>query len=83
MLSLNALPMLLGMVGALLYVALVIAIPVCRFLDWLDTSDPADRPAPRPLPSWLARSIAVVDRALAILSFTPAPKPAERQRELS
>lgn len=42
-LMLGAIIMVLTPVGILLYVALVVAIPVCRMLDWLDGPPPVER----------------------------------------
>jgi hypothetical protein len=57
--------MLVAAVGTLLYVALVIAIPVCRLFDWLAGEEPGPtngrpaartaRPPTRRLPTGLAR----------------------------
>jgi hypothetical protein len=67
-LLLGILLMLVAAVGIVFYVALVIAIPVCRLLDWLAGEEPNQakdqslRPAiprkvprPRKKPAWLGR----------------------------
>lgn len=41
--------MLVAAIGIVFYVALVIAIPVCRVLDWFSSEDTDDQTAQRPL----------------------------------
>lgn len=49
MLMLGLVLMLATPIGIVLYVALVIAIPACRMLDWFFVSEPEDQAArPRP-----------------------------------
>ncbi|MGE3511806.1 MAG: hypothetical protein AB7N65_23310 [Vicinamibacterales bacterium] len=55
--------MLTTAIGIVLYVALVIAIPLCRLLDWLSPSPSPDQPKPAlrrrasllAWPGWLRR----------------------------
>ena len=46
-LALGIVLMLVAAIGGLCYVALVIAIPVCRLLDWFAPGDPALNPDPQ------------------------------------
>jgi hypothetical protein len=55
-LMLGIILMLVAAIGIVFYVALVIAIPVCRLLDWFSDKEPDERRAP-PRPSHVTRSI--------------------------
>ena len=55
-LAVGVILMLVAAVGIVFYVALVIAIPVCRFLDWITGADPSERTIGRQASSSGSRS---------------------------